>query len=519
VTVASTGPVVVTRHGAVEGLTDPDGVHVFRGVPYAADTSGPRRWRPPAPPERWDGIRPAHTFGPACPQHQRGTDWPTSEDCLSVNVWTASPRATDPRSGDRPRPVLVWVHGGRFTFGSGRDPQFDGVRLASRGIVVVTFNYRLGVLGYLATPELSTESGRGASGNYGLLDQVAALAWVRDNIAAFGGDPGRVTVAGQSAGAASVMALVYSPLTEGLLHGAIAESGAGHPGDPALAHLAASYRLLPDAEREGADYQRACGAQDLAALRATPLDELLAGNDADEPPRGSAGGRRPPLFRPVLEGYAFPRTYAETLALGAQHDVPVMTGTTKDEDGASPHPDVTLASFRARAAHEPDPDAFLALYPAVGDDEAAAMSNQAARDRSRTSTYLWSRLWAEHATSPSYTYWWTHVPPGPDAERDGAFHSGEISYFLDSLHSSDRPWTDEDRAIAATTSSYVLNFVRTGDPNGPGLPRWEPALPEADTAPAAPVTMELGDRFGPLHVAEPARFAYHRNALENGPRR
>jgi para-nitrobenzyl esterase len=496
--------VIVTEYGAVRGAsTSRPGVTAFRGIPFGADTGGERRWREPEPPTPWDDVRDASKFGPACPQNQSETDWPTSEDCLSINVWTGDTDAA------AKRPVLVWIHGGRFVWGSGCDPQFDGAALAERGIIVVTFNYRIGVFGFLATPELSNESERGASGNYGLLDQIEALHWVQRNIANFGGDPDRVTIAGQSAGAASVMTLVYSPLTEGLFAGAIAESGASHPRDPGLAYLAAAYRELPAAVAEGSLFQQEHGARSIAELRAVSADELLVGNDANEPGESHP---RPPLFRPVLDGWVFPRRYSEALEVGAQRDIPILTGTTKDEDGASPHPNVTLASFRARAERDYGElaPAFLRLYEATDDAEAAACSNQAARDHSRTSTYLWSRLWADHAVSPTFTYFWTHVPPGPDAESHGAFHGGEIWYFLDSLDVSDRPWTDEDRRIADTMARYVVAFVSTGDPNAPGLPHWSPTESLAET-------MELGDRFEPIPVASAERFDFQRRYLESRP--
>ncbi|MDR1187075.1 MAG: carboxylesterase family protein, partial [Bifidobacteriaceae bacterium] len=217
--------IVPTESGTVAGVpSGVPGVTVFRGVPYAADTGGQNRWRPPQPVEPWTGTRPASEFGAVCPQNL--SRFPMDEDCLSVNVWTPAASA-----GEK-LPVLVWIFGGRFIWGTGRDPLFDGEALAASGIVVVTLNYRVGALGWLATAELSAESGRGSSGNYGLLDQLAALDWVRRNIAGFGGDPGRVTIAGQSAGAASVMALVCSPLGKGLFHRVIAESGAAHPADP-----------------------------------------------------------------------------------------------------------------------------------------------------------------------------------------------------------------------------------------------------------------------------------------------
>jgi carboxylesterase 2 len=498
---------VRTATGLVSGVPAllPE-VTVFKGIPYAAAPAGELRWRPPWPPQPWEGVRAAAEFGDISPQSWQPTTLPMNEDCLSLNVWTSAASA-----GAR-RPVLVWIYGGRFVFGTGADPLYDGSALAEAGLVVVTFNYRTGVFGFLATPELSEESGHGASGNYGLLDQIAALRWVRDNIAAFGGDPDRVTIAGQSAGGACVQDLVYSPLARGLFRSAIAESGALYPGDPALEYLASSYRTLDSAELQGVRYLKEHGAATLDELRALPVAALLKGNNADEP---GEGHHRPPLFRPVLDGWVFPRSYHDALAAGAQSDVPMITGTNKDEDGASPAPDITVAAYlaAARATYQELADEFLALYPAASDQEAGEQANAAARDRSRTSTFLWAAEWAKTAASPVFTYFWTHAAPGPDAATRGAYHGSEINYVFNNLYATDRPWTDADRLIAGTLSRYVVNFAATGDPNGDGLPPWPAANP------AEPVTMELGDGFGPIPVADRAKFEFHRRYLMTQPPR
>jgi para-nitrobenzyl esterase len=514
---------IPTASGPVSGIRAELGaaaVTVFKGIPYAAAPTGHLRWRPPQPPETWDEVRLAHEFGPICPQTDRFSTLPHTlpmhEDCLTLNVWTA---AALPETED-PRPVLVWIHGGRFVGGSGADPRYDGAALAAAGLVVVTFNYRTGVFGFLAAPELSAESGHACSGNYGLLDQIAALRWVQVNIAAFGGDPDRVTIAGQSAGAACVQDLVYSPLAKGLFHRAIAQSGALHPRDPALAYLAGSYRTLDVAEQQGTRYLKEHGAESIEELRALPVSSLLEGNDADDSSDTDIDAHHPPLFRPVLDGHVFPRTYHEALTLGPANDVPIITGTNKDENGASPKPQVTLAHYQsiARATYGPAADEFLALYPASTDAEAAEQSNEAARDRSRVSTCLWSTMWAKSAKSPVFTYFWTHPAPGPDAAEEGASHGSEINYVFNNLHATDRPWTDVDRRIADRLSRFIVNFAATGDPNAPGLPVWPAA--DADLAdPAVPQTMQLGGILGSMPVATDLRLAFHRRHIESQPAR
>ncbi|MEV0634815.1 carboxylesterase family protein [Streptomyces sp. NPDC050619] len=483
-----TGPVRIGS-GQVSGVAGAlSGTTVFKGIPYAASTAGENRWRPPQPPASWTGVRVADTFGDICPQSGPSSSTPAmSEDCLNLNVWTGA------ASSRERRPVLVWIYGGRFNSGYGSDPTFDGAGLAAKGLVVVTLNYRTGVFGFLATPELSAESGHRASGNYGLLDQIAALRWVRDNISAFGGDPGRVTIAGQSAGAASVLELVYSPLAQGLFHGAIAESGARCSGDPENAGLATSYRTLAAAESAGTTYAQQHDATTLAALRALTVTDLLDGNNDNDTTVSAPMNGNPPLFRPVLDGWVMPRTYEESLARGAHNYVPVITGNNLDESGASPAPDTTLAAYQsmAQTKYGAMKDEFLALYPASNDTEAGDRTNASARDGSRISTSLWATEWASRAKSPVFTYFWTHAPPG---QTRGAYHGSEINYVFDNLYGTDLPWTDEDRAIADTMSAYVVNFAAHGDPNGQGLTHWAAARPGSAT------TMELGDAFG--HIAD-----------------
>lgn len=456
---------VRTKAGLVQGiLTGDASLAVFRGVPFAAPPTGQLRWQPPAPAPSWQGVRLADRFAASCVQnivHER-KPWTyefmahgeVSEDCLYLNVWTGAKSATERR------PVLMWIHGGGNNDGSGAIHVYDGEGLARKGLVVVTVNYRLNTFGFFSHPELTKESAHGASGNYGVIDLVAALQWIRDNISAFGGDPSRVTVAGQSAGSTNAQILMASPLAKGLFHRVIAESGAAIDAVPA--------RPRAEVEAIGVRFATAKGANTLAELRAMPWQTIAAA--LPPPPAGTA----PLRFGPVVDGYALPRSVADAMAQGQTHDVPVLTGSNADEGGAVPQPTVTLAEFQSQAKQRygDSAQAFLSLYPAATDDEAKAAQNISARDRSRTATYLWAANRARHARSATYTYFWTHPLPGPDAARYGAFHTSEVPYALNSIARSDRPFTDVDRRVADTMSSYWANFATAGDPNGANLPRW-----------------------------------------------
>jgi para-nitrobenzyl esterase len=515
---------VPTESGLLSGAPGRDpAVTVYKGIPYAAPPVGALRWRPPAPAPAWDGVRKAEQFGHPCPQPAEfGADpQAMSEDCLTLNIWTGA------KSESQLRPVLVWIYPGGFIGGSGSDPLFDGEGLARKGVVVVTFNYRLGVLGFLATPELSAESaresGQQASGNYGLLDDIAVLKWVQRNIAAFGGDPKRVTIAGESAGAGSVGFLALSPLAKGLFQHAIAESHARDPRDPELRYLSVSYRLMKPAEEAGARFVEAKGSRDLAALRALPWQQVVEGSNTIDAAIDTLSNGKPPLFRPVIDGWVLPQTYSAALAAHSQNKVIFVAGSNRDETGAVPETafpalrartgpgragmpqvNVTLDGFRksAQAKFGPLAGEFLKLYPAANDDEAALASNEAARDNSRISTWSWAREWSKGSGQPVYTYFWTHAPPGPDAPMRGAYHGSEINYALGNLYATDRPWTEEDRRVADTMSSYWANIVKTGNPNGSGLPNW----PSYDGQ--ARSVMRLGDNWGTIPIATPERIDF-----------
>lgn len=473
---------VRSDRGLVEGVPTADNaITVFRGIPYAASPVGDLRWRAPRPVVPWKGVLKADHFSRSCMQAAASSMGPwteeymdqneRSEDCLYLNVWTGGTTGK--------RPVFLWIHGGAFDQGSTSVALYNGEALARKGIVVVTINYRLGVFGFLTHPELTQESGTHSSGNYGLLDAVAALQWVKANIAAFGGDPGRVTIAGQSAGASAVHALLASPLAKGLFHAAIAQSGS---------RIGNRQRPLMDAEKDGVRFQEAKRAVSMKELRAMPVYLLMA------PVEGAA-------FRwgPVVDGALLPDTVAAIFEQGKQNDVVTMTGWCADESSAdAKYGKSTPEEFErfARRLAGDLADEFLKMYPA---STPGPSQIESARAQLMVATLLWARQRAAHSKTAVYTYLWDHPLPGPKRDIYGAFHSSELPYLFNSLSGVKRPWAPEDSAMAEKTSSYWANFVKTGNPNGDGLPEW-PALDVNK-----PVTMELGERFEVRPIADAAK--------------
>ena len=472
--------VVAVEGGRLAGAPSAlgDDVMVYRGVPFAAPPVGDLRWRPPQPAPAWDGVRDATEAGPACMQraipaeagrfYDPGVDR-MSEDCLYLNVWTAA-------GPEDPAPVLVWIHGGGLAIGNGADITYDGTRLARRGVVLVTINYRLGAFGYLAHPLLSAESEHGASGNYGTLDQVAALGWIQRNIAAFGGDPSRVTIFGESAGSWSVNHLMATPLARGLFHAAIGESGGG---------FGSRGRAEPKDEIESAGERF---VEALLGEGVTPSIEALRGASAD-----AVQGVAPDLVRSTatVDGWAFPDTVYDIFAAGEQHDVPVIVGSNADEmsilGGAAGTE--TLEQYREsiRDEYGEHAEAFLETFPAATDEEARRARMESGTD----ATFGWEmRTWArmmETVSSEAYLYFFSRIPPAPDAGRYGAYHTAEIPYVFDNFGVSPHPYanrdyTDTDRRLADVLASYWVNMAATGNPNAEGLPEWPAYDSGADAA-------------------------------------
>ncbi|OFA04219.1 carboxylesterase/lipase family protein [Duganella sp. HH101] len=448
---------VMTTDGALAGQGQ-DGVDVYRGIPYALPPLGAWRWRPPQPAPAWQGVRDASKFAPAC--MQQGVSMPgetppeVSEDCLYLNVWAPLHRA-----GQR-LPVIVWIHGGGYANGSASMPLYHGDRLARKGVLVVTIAYRLGALGFLAHPALSAESPHRSSGNYGLMDQIAALEWVQRNIAAFGGDPGRVTIAGQSAGAMAVSALLSSPRAKGLFQRAIAQSG----GIFEPLQLAPGY-LLANAERDGASYMGTLGATTLEAMRKLPAERLLG---------GGAGA----VTHPVIEPDVLPLSPYEAYAQGRNHDVPLLLGSNSEEARALVNVTTVRAdSFEADIAASVGalPPALLAAYPHATDAQAREGRLALERDlRFGWDMWAWARL-AQKGRSPVYYYSFDHRPPFPADSvyaAWGASHYAELWYMFDHLDQAPWAWRAADRKLAAAMSSYWVHFAATGDPNGSGVPHW-----------------------------------------------
>jgi len=484
-----TPDVVKTANGKIEG-TGPQasGVREFRGVPFAAPPVGKLRWAAPQPVKNWPGVRKASEFGPRCMQQALFGDMGfrsagMSEDCLYLNVWTPA------KSAGAKLPVMVYFFGGGFVAGDGSEPRYDGESLASKGILTVTISYRLGIFGFLAHPELTRESPHHASGNYTLLDQTAALHWVRQNIAAFGGDPGKVTIAGESAGSIAVSAQMASPLSKDLIAGAIGESGSIMGALPPVP--------LAIAEEQGVKFATGIGAPTIAAMRAMPADKLL----------DAAGKPGVPRFSASIDGYFFPESPVAIFAAGKQTHVPLLAGWNSEEQGARSvlgRDEPTLENYKkaVNRLYGDHAAEVLAEYAPASDAEVAPVATILASDRFIAySTWKWIDLASRTGGKPVYRYFYSRPRPAmnpaignvtaglaggvvrtqgpavnPPPTPKGAVHSAEIEYALGNLGSNKvYLWTPEDYKVSATMEEYFANFIKTGNPNGAGLPKWPAA--------------------------------------------
>jgi para-nitrobenzyl esterase len=456
---------VKVAQGRLTGVAQKNS-EVWLGVPYAEPPVGELRWRAPIPARSWAGehqaatapascmqiINPPEGRGPWTPEYLIPASGPVSEDCLYLNIWT-------PKNAIGQRlPVFVWLHGGALVEGSATVPVYDGVNLAANGnVIVVAINYRLGPFGFLVHPELKAEAG--TAGNYGHMDQVLALQWIRANIAAFGGDPLNVTIGGQSAGAGSVLSLISSPAARGLFARATAQSG------PGVGPRAGPYEL---AEATGEAFMRAAGASSLAELRRKSADELISVFAANR----NAGIN----FRAVVDGRFLPKESLQAQMYSTDfHDTPILAGYNADENsgyddayGAWTQADIDrqIAEFGPVAA------SAKALYPANGTTDLQQIGYQLARDRPLASLNGWATRRLLNSQSPIFLYNFTHIQPGPKSARYRAFHTGEVPYLFQNLNGPNRTFTAEDQQVMKLVSGYWLNFIRTGNPNGAGLPLW-----------------------------------------------
>jgi len=476
--------------GLIQGTVE-DGLSVYRGIPYAAPPIGDLRWRAPLPAPKWDGVRAAIEFGRACIQSNPAiANLPApSEDCLYLNVWTPA------RSNKDRLAVMVWIHGGGFIAGATAEQLYHGENLAKKGVVVVSIGYRLGAFGFLAHPALSAENERHVSGNYGLLDMIAALKWVKRNISAFGGDPGRVTIFGESAGGIAVSMLCASPLAKGLFHGAISQGGGsfgpirsgGGPGE--------NVQSLADAERAGEKWALKAGASSAADLRKLPPDKLMT----SMPGEGVAW--------PVMDGWVIPDDQYKLYQAGKYNDTPILVGYNSDEGATFPGartPEAHIESVRQR--YDNFAERLLTLYPA-GEGTLAKTARDLIRDTAfGWHTWTWVRLQSMTGKSKTFLYYFDHHPEYPaDSPKAGfgAAHSDEMPLVFQQFGLPGRPQaTDSDRAMSDIITTYWTNFAKSGDPNGHSLPDWPAYSNEKpqtmyflyDKAYAGPVVHEEGLR-------------------------
>ncbi|WP_195724326.1 carboxylesterase/lipase family protein [Paenibacillus monticola] len=494
---------IETQDGLVAGIYNKDkSVRVFAGIPYAAPPIGDLRWKAPQPVQPWDGVLQLERFSDAEMQSRTpnflksyislrlGTsefldnfgienNEKMSEDSLYLNVWSNA------KSNQEKQPVMVFIHGGAYKNGSGSMDLYNGENMAQKGVLFVTINYRLGIFGFMANPELTEESDYGASGNYGILDQIAALKWVKNNIESFGGDPDNVTIAGESAGAGSVNILTASPLAKGLFNKAIAESGAAFDAEGEKSGGISS-QTLAQAEQQGVEFQASLNKASIKEMRQMPAEELLDASSAE-------------TIAPVIDGYVLPDTVYNIFEAGQQNDVPTLVGSNADEGSLLTLPwplyaiegaDKFQASVRERFGDKADE--VLQLYPASNDSEAKQAQLDLSTDKLFTwQMHTWAQLQNQTGNSRVYYYYFDKGQPGPSRFTQlGAYHFGEIVYAYNNLDKVNLPYTSVDRDVADRMSSYWVNFAKNGDPNSNMLPPWTPFDAATDQV------MVLGEETG-----------------------
>ncbi|KAJ6006883.1 hypothetical protein N7451_004827 [Penicillium sp. IBT 35674x] len=502
-------PVISTHYGTIHGAVSPfrggDTAYVYKGIPYAQPPTGANRWTKVSGPSYWGALN-ATKFGPQCAQtisdagiFSSGKNT-TSEDCLYMNIWTpAYKEGTNLTSLNLP--VLFWIYGGRFTGGSGDVITYDGTGLAAKDIIVVTINYRLGPFGFLAHPELAAETDNDTSGNYGIMDQQAALHWVNENIQKFGGNPDQITVGGQSAGSASALDVMWSPLAKGLAEGIISESGARGTHDPMTGTAATSYRTRAAAEAQGINFLKEMNVSSIAELRNVSMDALLEYDSlSDTIFEGTPFNNisdcfaEPPMWRPNIDGYVFTSSYGESLRNNSHMDIPILTGNNKDESGASPDLSYNATEYHdlygnlfGNLANE-----FFELYPGQNTTQASESAKEFYRDLSRVGTWRWSVDWAAGgAKSNVYTYYFDHAPA--ENRDEGAYHGSELWYTFNNIPYADYSnvtWTEYDLVVEEKMSNYWANFIRSGNPNGDSQALFKPSTN------ASHETMWLGNSWG-----------------------
>jgi para-nitrobenzyl esterase len=478
--------------GLIQGTSE-DGLTVYRGIPFAAPPIGDLRWRAPQPAAKWEGVRQVTKFAPG-PIQAWGAPAGKSEDCLYLNVWTPAKSASDRI------PVLVWIYGGGFNGGSTSEPVYGGEKLAKKGVVQVSIAYRVGQLGFMSHPELSKESPDHVSGNYGLLDMIAGLKWVQKNIAAFGGDPTKVTIFGESAGGIAVSMLCVSPLAKGLFQGAISQSGGSFGPPRPTTYPGENLKRLADAERAGMAYAESAGVSSIAQLREIAVDKLPA-------IRG--------LAWPIIDGRVIPDDQYKLYQAGRFNDTPILVGYNSDE-GASfmpaKKPEDYIAGVKLRYGKFAED--LLKAYP-VGESSVPKTARDLARDAAfGWHTWSWARLQAKMGKSKAFYYYFdqhSEYPVDSPKAGYGSPHGQDVAYVFQHLDASNPQTTKSDLEISEAMARYWTNFAKQGDPNGQELPAW-PAFSDAD-----PVVMYFSQtpHTGPVPSAESlksldAYFAWRR---------